>query len=469
MATYYWVGGTGTWDSSTTTNWATTSGGSGGAGVPGSADTVIFDAKSGSNFVVTTSGSLSVTSVSLSNPSTGTGTLSLGGSLTISSTYNQQSGVLRFNTYSLTCSTFTAAGTSTLDFGTGGSVYCTIATGSDIFPLSLTQTNITYVGAPNFYLSGAPTSGYRNCQIFDAPLSGTAPNIYVTAGGASTYVTIGSNNTAKGGVINKIDATGYSGGIMLATTHVSSYTAMTATYPLVITGDIVAPATLAAFSNYAVSDAVVISPTSTSNVTIASASVLNYEIRLSPASGKTVNFAYSGPSSTPYAITGSGVVNITAASSCIISQSGSVVNVSTPLSTTAAYSMSGGTYNLSANLTTSSTFTQTGGTFNVTATAGLLGTGSYSMSGGTFNLGASLNNTISFTQSAGTFNVNTGAALTGTGAFTLSSTSAMVFSANLTMAGTLTLTAGSITLNNYALSVYSFQSNNTNTRMIDFA
>jgi hypothetical protein len=44
--TRYWRGGTGTWDATTTTNWSATSGGSGGASVPTSVDTVIFDSAS---------------------------------------------------------------------------------------------------------------------------------------------------------------------------------------------------------------------------------------------------------------------------------------------------------------------------------------------------------------------------------------------------------------------------------------
>ena len=44
--TRYWRGGTGTWDATTTTNWSTSSGGSGGASVPTSADDVIFDSTS---------------------------------------------------------------------------------------------------------------------------------------------------------------------------------------------------------------------------------------------------------------------------------------------------------------------------------------------------------------------------------------------------------------------------------------
>jgi len=51
MPNRFWVGGTGTWDASSTTNWATTTGGAGGASVPGTLDFAIFDANSGSGIV----------------------------------------------------------------------------------------------------------------------------------------------------------------------------------------------------------------------------------------------------------------------------------------------------------------------------------------------------------------------------------------------------------------------------------
>jgi hypothetical protein len=54
MANRYWVGGTGTWDTTTTTNWSATSGGAGGASVPTSTDAVFFDANSGSGTVSNT-------------------------------------------------------------------------------------------------------------------------------------------------------------------------------------------------------------------------------------------------------------------------------------------------------------------------------------------------------------------------------------------------------------------------------
>jgi len=55
MATKYWVGGSGTWNASTTTNWSDTDGGAGGAVAPTSADDVIFNANSdaGTGFTVT--------------------------------------------------------------------------------------------------------------------------------------------------------------------------------------------------------------------------------------------------------------------------------------------------------------------------------------------------------------------------------------------------------------------------------
>ena len=43
MADRYWVGGAGTWDTTSTTNWSASSGGASGASVPTSADSVFFD------------------------------------------------------------------------------------------------------------------------------------------------------------------------------------------------------------------------------------------------------------------------------------------------------------------------------------------------------------------------------------------------------------------------------------------
>jgi len=56
MANRYWVGGAGTWNFSSTTNWSDTSGGSGGFSVPSSADNVFFD--QAGTYTVTMTGTL---------------------------------------------------------------------------------------------------------------------------------------------------------------------------------------------------------------------------------------------------------------------------------------------------------------------------------------------------------------------------------------------------------------------------
>ena len=53
MAVRYWVGGPGTWDTTSTAHWSASSGGAGGASVPTSADDVVFDGNSGSSCMVT--------------------------------------------------------------------------------------------------------------------------------------------------------------------------------------------------------------------------------------------------------------------------------------------------------------------------------------------------------------------------------------------------------------------------------
>lgn len=92
--TRYWVGGTGTWDASTTTNWSTASGGAGGASVPTSADAVIFNsASSATAYTVTLTatqlrcGSLTVTGPASGNISlAGTAPLAVHGDLTFPAT-----------------------------------------------------------------------------------------------------------------------------------------------------------------------------------------------------------------------------------------------------------------------------------------------------------------------------------------------------------------------------------------------
>jgi len=81
MANRFWVGGTGNWDATVGTKWATTSGGAGGAAVPTSADDVYLDANSGA-VTVTNSASAAINCQSLDFTGfTGTFNLNTGQSL----------------------------------------------------------------------------------------------------------------------------------------------------------------------------------------------------------------------------------------------------------------------------------------------------------------------------------------------------------------------------------------------------
>ena len=104
MATYYWVGGTGNWDT-TTTHWSTTSGGSGGSGPPTSADDVIFDTLSNATaYTVTLLTTPVCRSVTVGGPLTGNVTLagtagwSVYGSFTFAATgiTNSYTGFITF-------------------------------------------------------------------------------------------------------------------------------------------------------------------------------------------------------------------------------------------------------------------------------------------------------------------------------------------------------------------------------------
>jgi hypothetical protein len=77
MADRYWVGGTGTWNTTTTTNWSAISGGSGGASVPTSADTVTFNTLSNATgYTVTMVNGAVCSSVTVAGPAAGNVTIS---------------------------------------------------------------------------------------------------------------------------------------------------------------------------------------------------------------------------------------------------------------------------------------------------------------------------------------------------------------------------------------------------------
>jgi len=105
MADRYWVGGTGSWDA-TTTNWSATNGGAGGASVPTASDDVFFTSLSNATAYVCTLTTAPVCrSVSVVGPLTGNVTIagtanwSVYGSFTLAATgvtFTYTTGIISF-------------------------------------------------------------------------------------------------------------------------------------------------------------------------------------------------------------------------------------------------------------------------------------------------------------------------------------------------------------------------------------
>jgi hypothetical protein len=150
--TRYWVGGTGTWDAATTTNWSTSSGGAGGASVPTSADAVIFDTLSNATaYTVTcTATQLRCAALTFAGPLTGnvtwagTGQLAIYGNFTLPATGLTRSytGAITFSGSS-TGRTITTNGIALASTTTVNGVGCgwTLADALNIGSSTLTVTN----------------------------------------------------------------------------------------------------------------------------------------------------------------------------------------------------------------------------------------------------------------------------------------------------------------------------------------
>jgi hypothetical protein len=177
MATYYWVGGTGTWDASSTANWALTSGGLPGVAAPNSTDIVIFDSASGTGTCTTASGSACATATL----NTSTLGLTLGANHSMSGTFTLTLGSLSLGSNTLTCNIFSSSNTNTrsIDFGTGN---ITITGNAATVWTTANITNLTISGTPVINATYSGAIGTRTINT-GALLETQAISVNVTAGG----------------------------------------------------------------------------------------------------------------------------------------------------------------------------------------------------------------------------------------------------------------------------------------------
>jgi len=217
MADRYWVGGTGTWDA-TTTNWSATNGGAGGASVPTLADDVFFTSLSNATAYVCTLTTAPVCrSVSVVGPAVGNVTIagsaawSIYGSFTLAATgvtWSAISGLFFSATTSgFTCTTNGVTINGSMSFqGSGGMTLGSALTTSqtvNVVAGTFSTANFNITTTNNFVLTGTFTrainlgSSSITCLLWNAL---GATNLTVNAGTSTITVTAAAGQFWGGGL-----------------------------------------------------------------------------------------------------------------------------------------------------------------------------------------------------------------------------------------------------------------------------
>lgn len=247
MATYYWVGGSGTWDNSSKTNWATSTGGTGGNGPPVTGDTVNFDANSGTAAIVTVAATAACTTCTINKSDIN---LSLSGSPTFAGTTTLTAGTVTLNSYTLTVNIFSSSNSNarTIDFGTGK--ISLTGNGSAIWVLT-TVTNLTVSGTPVVDCIYAGATGTRTIQNGSTAggAESNAVSFNITAGTDTITLTSSATNAVKNlnfsGFAGTMTSTNFaiygnlvfsSGMTLLGGTHTTTFAATTGTQTITSNG-----------------------------------------------------------------------------------------------------------------------------------------------------------------------------------------------------------------------------------------
>lgn len=183
MANRYWVGGSGTWNTTSTANWSATSGGTAGASAPGIADVVIFDANSG------------------------TGTITLGETVSVfRATWTGYAGSFDPSTFEINIvgdgasslwasgSTATYLATPTVNFTYSGANSRTVGLAGTAAGARIINANIT-AGTGAFTLSGTTYINNFNCTGYSGALTAGTLIINGNLTFSSTMTFVASTST----------------------------------------------------------------------------------------------------------------------------------------------------------------------------------------------------------------------------------------------------------------------------------
>jgi hypothetical protein len=205
MAARFWVGGSGTWDNSSTANWSATTGGASGASAPTTADTATFDSNSGTAATVTVASTAASSSTTVNKSDI---VLSLSGSPTLctsAGTLTLTTGAINLNGNTLTIGRFTSSNSNTRSIAFGvGSVALT-GNAAAIWNVQIAD-NFTYTGTPTVNCTYSGSTGTRT--ILHGNTSGG-----VEANSISYNISAGTDilTFANSSKVKSIDFTGFAG------------------------------------------------------------------------------------------------------------------------------------------------------------------------------------------------------------------------------------------------------------------
>lgn len=528
MADRYWVGGSGTWNTTNTGNWAATSGGASGASAPTAADNVFFDSNSNVGtgaFTVTVSGAVCNdfnapgTSTALDGAMTlamGSSTLTVFGSWTNQATnfaVTNTAGTLTFNATTtgktITTNGVTIGVNTTLN-GVGGA--WTLGSALNIASNTLTLTNGTFdTSASNYAVTaGAFSSSNSNTRTIN--LNGSTLTLSLGSGawdiGTSTNATLNSGTST---ITLSSNGPGFSGGGL--TYYNVSFSGTTATTLIrTITG-------ANTFNNLTFST---IASAGLNNISIGANQIINGTLTVNGSTGNRRMFVRSDTIGTSRTLTCAAIASMTdvdfrditiagaagTLSGTRLGDCGGNSNITFGAGSTKYWSLAaGGNWNATAWATSS------GGTpadtnyplaqdTVVIENTGLNTSATITINGG-WNIGSldssTRTNAMTLASSTntplfyGNFSYGSGVTPTGTGNYTFANRSTKTLNSggktftqpvvinspnggiqlvtnDLTLGSTLTttLTQGTLDLNNLVLTTGSFNSNNSNTRTIAF-
>lgn len=222
MATYYWVGGSGTWDN-TATHWGVSPGGSGGYGPPGVNDVAYFTSTYIANGTLITVANTASSVANVVCTSNFGGIISLASNLTVSGTF-LHCGILRLNNSILNCRIFssindsyyriidTSQGNGQIQVsGNSGTIVQMSSIGQFTYPIGSPAPIINCISASangrTIQVGQTIPPTMTNISQFGNTYFNGPPSISVSAGTDSITIT-------NYGTIQDLDLTGYTGSFL---------------------------------------------------------------------------------------------------------------------------------------------------------------------------------------------------------------------------------------------------------------